>query len=103
MLLNPKEDPDKLKTTSLQRTTFKRYIHSFIHFKIYMYAIVDTYQPQLGYFILKPAVHRFVPPCLEIYFMSQACLAKGGAYVDECVCVYFLHICSVKYNLCKDP
>lgn len=70
MLLNPKEDPDKLKTTSLQRTTFKRYIIFYPFQNIYMYAIVDTYQPQLGDFILKPAVLRFVPPCLEIYFMS---------------------------------
>lgn len=70
MLLNPKEDPDKLKTTSPPHTTFKRYIIFFIHFKKYMYAIVDKYQPQLVYFILKPAVLCFVPPRLEIYFMS---------------------------------
>lgn len=89
MLLNPKEDPDKLKTTSLQRTAFKRYIifypfqNIYVCYCRYISATIRLFHPQTSRSLLCPSL-------LGDLFHVLSLLGEGGRmWMNVSVCVSF--------------
>lgn len=89
MLLNPKEDPDKLKTTS-PHTTFKSYIIFFDPFQNiyvcycrYTSATIGVFHPQTSRSLLCPSL-------LGDLFHVQSLLGEGGRmWMNVSACISF--------------